>query len=114
IAFKVSTRQIVEQHLELRIEEIAPAFLQMTKERRLVREQMVMHIVEPMAFSQSEIAAEQVGHRALLIPLAMKTPFAARINQAIAQQGPEKQHPRRALPPGGHLPGPDPVGPSLR
>ena len=62
----------------------------MGKERRLVREQMVMHLVKPVDFRKPEIAAEQVRHRAALIPLAMKAPLpraAARALRAALRAG---------------------------
>src|SRR5207249_11986874 len=101
IAFKVSAGQVVEQHLELRIEEIPPAFLEMGKERRLVRKQMIMHLVEPVDFREPEIAAEQVRHRAALIPLAMEAPLAARSDEPIGAQRLEDQSQRVPLRLGG-------------
>jgi hypothetical protein len=39
-----------------------------------VREQIVMRLVDTMAFGKGEIASEQIGHRALLEPLPVESP----------------------------------------
>src|SRR5208283_632273 len=86
-ALEVGARQIVEQHVELRAEEITPALLQMRKERLLVFQQPVQRAVKSILFHQPKIMPEQIAHGALFKPQPMQTPLAARVNQPITHQG---------------------------
>ena len=49
--------EIVEEHLELRVEEVAPARGEMIEERRLVRHKLVMAGVEAMDLRERKISA---------------------------------------------------------
>ncbi len=109
VTFEIRACQIIEQHLELRIEEIAPALLEMGKERLFMLEQTVMDLVDAMAFGQREIAAEQIGHRALLEPLAVKTPFASRIDQSIGTKSLKHEIPSGAFATGRQPLCPEPI-----
>ena len=86
IAFEVGARQIVEQHIELGAEQILPALAQMAEQSLLVRQQLVQAAIECILRDQRVILAEQIGHRALLEPLPVQPPLAARIDQPIAHQ----------------------------
>ena len=55
----------------------------MGKERMLMRQKPLVALVEFVDLDQGKVFSEQVGHRALIKPLPMQAPFAARINQAI-------------------------------
>ena len=53
---RTQTGQIIEEHLELRLEEIAPARGEMIEERRLVRREFVMAFVETMDLRERKIS----------------------------------------------------------
>ena len=60
--------------------------LEMLEQRRLVRQQLVQAPVERILLHQRKIPAEQIPHRALLEPLPVQAPLAARIDQPITHQ----------------------------
>lgn len=97
ITFKISARQVVEEHLILRIKQVAPALSEMVKERALVLQQLVVARVEAVLFGESEVTAEQVANRAVIKPMPVQTPFAARVNQTVEDQRLQHQIPACAL-----------------
>ena len=59
-------------------------------------EQLVVTGVELVRFREAEVGAEQIGHGAIVEPLAMQPPLAAGRNEAIRRQ--HLQHVGPALP----------------
>src|SRR6187455_3445853 len=68
------------------LHQILPAPAQMREQRLLVGEDLVQAAVEPILPDQGVIGPEQVRHRALLEPLPVQPPLAARIDQPVANQ----------------------------
>ena len=69
----------------------------MAKQRRLVGQQPIEATIELVLFDQIEVFTEQIGHRALLEPLPVQAPLAARIDQPITDQGLKDVGPRGAF-----------------
>src|ERR1700751_2911598 len=59
----------------------------------LVRQQLVEAAVEHVLLDDSVIPAQQISHGAVLEPVPMQPPLAARVAQAIANQGLQKVAP---------------------
>ncbi len=97
IALEIGAGQIVEQHVELRVEQIFPALRQVVKQRFLMFNQPVQALVEFMDLRQFKARPQQIGHRAVLIPVPMQPPFAAGIDQTIAAKRLNDQIPARPL-----------------
>ncbi len=79
--------QVLKQHIKAGVEEILPPLLQMGKERRLVPGQLIQTTIARVVGGQAVIGPEQIGHRTLVEPFAVQTPFAARVDQPVAHQG---------------------------
>jgi len=94
---EIAARQIVEQYLEPRSEQVLPPLAQMREQRLFVRQQLVQAAVERILLHQPIVGSQQVPHRALLEPLPVQPPFAARIDQPIAHQRLQDMLPARAL-----------------
>ena len=78
VALEVSAGQVVEEHVELRAEEIAPAPAQMGEERVLVFEQTVEAAIERVVLREAFIHAQEIGQRGGAKPVAMQPPFNCR------------------------------------
>ena len=83
---EIGARQVVQQHIEPRPEQVLPALTKMREQRLFVWQQLVQAPVERILLRQRKISAEQIGHRALLEPLPVQAPLAARIDQPITHQ----------------------------
>jgi hypothetical protein len=59
----------------------------MLKELFPVGQQFVQTPIQIIFLRQAKIFFQQIGHGAVLKPLSMQAPFAARINQPIGRQG---------------------------
>jgi hypothetical protein len=68
VRLEIRASQVVEQHIELRAEQILPALLQMRKQRGLVGEDFVEAPIECILLDQRELFVEQVAHGALFEP----------------------------------------------
>src|ERR1700756_4279083 len=79
----------------------------MTKELFLVPEHLIQTTIERVLFNQGKIFIQQGPHRALLKPLPMQPPFAARINEPVADQGLQNMLPACSLPTVGQTVGPE-------
>ena len=79
-ALKIRAGQIIQQHLELHPEEIFPACSQVFEKRIPMLQQLIQTPIQIVLLRQTEILPQQVGHRAVLKPLPMQTPFAARVD----------------------------------
>lgn len=97
IALEVRARQVVEQHLALRLEQLAPALPQVREQRLAMRREQVQATVELVLLRQREVLAQQVAHGARVIPLAVHAPLAARVDQPVSGQRGEQVRPTRAL-----------------
>ena len=97
MAFKVRARQIVEQHFVAGMEQILPALRQVREQWALLRQQMVVALVELMDLRQLLVRAQQVRHGTRLKPMAIQAPLAARIQQPIGNQNLQHPIPPRAL-----------------
>ena len=109
VDLEISAGQIVEQHVEIGVEEIAPAPRQMREQRVLVREQQVVADIELVRLGQAEIRSQQIGHGALAEPLAIQPPLAAGFDQPVGDQDVQDLVPARSLPARGQAFGPKPV-----
>ena len=97
IGFEIGAGQIVKQHIEAGVEEIAPAIDKMAEQGLLVGEEKVMAGIELVGLGEAEVTAEQIGQRALAEPLAMQEPLAAGRNQPVGDQHEQDLLPTRAL-----------------
>ena len=86
IALEIRRSQIVEQHVELRAEEVLPTRLQMFEQRVAVFEQPVQRAIQTILVQHRQVQAQQLIQRGGSPPLAVQTPFAARIQQPINRQ----------------------------
>jgi hypothetical protein len=73
-----------------------------------------MAVVEPMNFRQGKVPAQQIGHRALLEPMPVQPPLAARGQQSISAKGLEDQVPAGAFATGWQALGPEAVQAQFR
>ena len=88
VAFKIGAGQVVEQHVELGVEQIFPTRRQMIEKRGFVFQEQVVTFVKLVALGQlAKIGSQQVAHRALLKPVPVQPPLAARGNQPIRAEG---------------------------
>jgi hypothetical protein len=86
VDLEIRAGQIVEQHVEGGVEQIAPALRQMREQRLFVGEQEVVAGVELVRLGEAEIRSEEIGHGAAEEPLAMQPPFAARRDEPVGDQ----------------------------
>src|SRR5260370_23315943 len=85
----------------------------MTKEPFLVLEHLIQTTIESVLFYQRKVFIQEISHRALLKPLPMQPPFAARIDQPIADQGLQNMLPASSLSTIGQTLGPEIIQPQL-
>jgi hypothetical protein len=97
IGLEIGAGQIVEQHIEANVEQVAPAPDQMIEQGLLVFEQPVVTAIQLVDFGQPEVFAEQIGHGTALKPFAMQPPLAARRQQPVGRQQQQHPVPPRAL-----------------
>ena len=109
LALEIGAGQIVEQHVEFRVEQIFPALHQMIKQRRLVLQNQIVAFVEPVKFHQGKIFSQQIPHGAVLKPMTVQAPFAARSDQPISAEGLHNQVPARAFAAGRQPFGPETI-----
>ena len=83
IALEVRAGQIIKENVELRVEQIFPTLRQVIKERSLMFNQPVQALVEFMDLHQFKARPQKIGHRACLVPIPMKPPFAPGIDQTV-------------------------------
>src|SRR5208283_2979 len=86
IGFEVRAGQVVEKDVEAGAEQILPAPTQMREQRRFVLDKLVEAPIERVLLDQRKIFAEQIAHSALLEPQPVQTPFAAWIDEPVADQ----------------------------
>jgi len=79
----MANREIVKQDFKFGIEEGFPTLCEMVEEGGFVFEQLVVALIEAVDLGQAEVAAEQVGHGAMVEPVAVQTLFAAGADQAV-------------------------------
>src|SRR5208283_3202665 len=83
---EVRAGQIVEKDVEAGAEQILPAPTQVREQRRFVLDKFVEATIERVLLDQRKIFAEQIAHGALLEPQPVQTPFAAWIDEPVADQ----------------------------
>jgi hypothetical protein len=98
VDLEVGAGQIVQQHVEVGVEQIAPAPDQMREQRFLMRQQEIVAGIELVLFRKSEVRTQEIGHCAVAEPLAMQSPLAARRDQPIGRQHLQDLIPPRSLP----------------
>src|ERR1700724_579619 len=69
----------------------------MTEEPLLLFGHLIQTSIQSVLFYQRKIFIQQISHRALLKPLSMQPPFAARIIESIADQGLQNMLPASSL-----------------
>src|SRR6266849_831895 len=69
----------------------------MSEQRRAMLEQTIQHQVKLVLAAPVKIGSQQIGHRTLVIPLAMAAPFAAWSNQPVSRGNLEQARPVGAL-----------------
>ena len=97
VDLEIGAGQIVEQHVEADVEQIAPARHQMREQIRFVRQQKIMTGVKLVRLGQTEIRTEQIGHGAAAEPVTVQFPLAARRDQPVRHQHLQDLIPPRAL-----------------
>src|SRR6266446_808880 len=97
IGLEIGAGQIVEQHIEADVEQVAPAPDQMIEQGLLVFEQPVVTAIQLVDFGQPEVFAEQIGLGTALKPFAMQPPLAAARQQPVGRQQQQHAVPPRAL-----------------
>ena len=78
LAFKVGTRQVVQQHLEVGVKQIRPLLPEPDEQILFVRQEPVQASIQPILFGDGEIHAQQLVHRAVDEPLPVDAKLAAR------------------------------------
>ena len=106
---EVGAGQIVQQHVEVGVEQIAPAPDQMREQRFLVLEQQIVAGIKLVLFRQSEVRTQEIGHRAVAEPLPMQPPFATRSDQPVAGENLQNLIPPRSLSIRRQAIGPEPI-----
>src|SRR5580658_10406150 len=85
----------------------------MAEELFLVPEHLVQTTIKRVLFNERKIFIQQISHRALLKPLPMQPPLAARINESVADQGLQNMLPACSLPTVGQTVSPELIEPQL-
>jgi hypothetical protein len=98
IDLEIGAGQIIKQHVEIGVEQIAPAPDQMREQRFLMLQQQVVTGIKLVLFRKAEVRPQQIGHRAVAEPLAMQPPFAARRDQPVSRENLQNLVPARLLP----------------
>jgi len=87
IALEVRAGQIIEEHVELRVEQIFPSLCQMVEKGSLVFEQPVQALVKFVDFHQLKACPQKIGHGACFIPVPVKPPLTPGINETVTAKG---------------------------
>ena len=91
-------RQVIEQDVEAGLEQRLPAFVQKREERPFMRQHLVQATIQRVAGDDPHRAVQQVPQGAVLVPVPVQTPLAARFEQLVAHLRLEHVQPARALP----------------
>jgi hypothetical protein len=97
VAFKIGAGQVVEQHVECRAEQIAPAPAQMGEEFVLGFQQAVQAAIERVVLRNAFVHVEQVGAGSGGEPVPVQTPFAAGRKQPVKREQTQDFLPVRAF-----------------
>ena len=71
IGLEIRAREVIQEHIEAHVEQIAPATHQVIEQRLLVLKQPIVTGVERVNVSQRSICAQQVPQRTVLKPVPM-------------------------------------------
>ena len=91
-------RQVIEQDVEAGLEQRLPAFAQKREKCSLVLQHLVQAPIQRVAGDDPHRAVQQVPQGAVLVPVPVQTPLAARFEQLVAHLRLEHVQPARALP----------------
>ena len=109
VDLEIRAGQIIKQHIEGGVEQIAPTFSQVRKQLLFVSQQQVVTVVELVRFRQAEVGPQEVGHGAIEEPLAMQPPLASRSNQPVGDEDLQHMVPARSLATSGQALGPETI-----
>ena len=68
IGLEVGTGEVIQQHFEADIEEVAPAAGQMSKQSLFVSKQPIMATIQHVWIGEALIGAEQIAQRGAAVP----------------------------------------------
>ena len=91
-------RQVIEQDVEAGLEQRLPAFAQKREKCSLVLQHLVQATIQRVASDDPHRAVQQVPQGAVLVPVPVQTPLAARFEQLVGHLRLEHVQPARALP----------------
>jgi len=97
VDFEIGAGQIVEQHVEGGVEQIAPALGQMREQILFVSDKQVVTGIELVRLGEAEVGTQEIRHGAVEEPLAMQPPLASRRNEPVGDQHLQHQVPARPL-----------------
>jgi len=75
-----------KQHVVADVEQVSPPPCQVIKDRLFVHQQPVVTAIQLVDLGQPGILAQEIGQGAVLKPLTVQPPFAARRQQAVGDQ----------------------------
>ena len=90
VALEVGARQIVEQHLVARAEQIAPALAQVAEEFLLQRQEQIVAAVERVILHGARVHPEEIGEGGRAEPNPVQPPLAAGREQPVNHE--DAQH----------------------
>lgn len=96
VALEVGARQVVQQHVEARLEQRLPALAQKAEELPTMRQQLVQAAVQHVV-RQRLRGAQQIRQRTVSVPVPVQPPLAARIDQLVRRQRLQHVQPARPL-----------------
>ena len=97
VDLKIGAGQIAEQHIEMSVEQVAPASDQVREQRVLVLEQSVMAGVQFVRLGQAKISAQRDRLSPCCRSVAMQLPLTAQADQQVGHQNLENLVPARPL-----------------
>ena len=98
LAFDVGARQVVQQHVEVRLKQLLPALPQVIEQSRLVLPDAVQAAIQAVLLGHGETRAQQISQGALVKPLPVQTELTARRHQSAHHQQLQHLRPRHFLP----------------
>ena len=101
--------QVVKQDVEARVEQRLPSLPQKREERALVDKQLVQAPIQRVAAHHLRRPAQQIPHGAVLVPVPVQPPVAARLDQLVAHLRLQHVQPARPLPARRQARPPEPV-----
>lgn len=78
VGLEVGAGEVIQEHIEAGVEQIPPAAHQVIEHRLLVLEQPVVTGIKGVNVGQRGIGPQHIAQRAVLKPVPMQSPLAAR------------------------------------